>query len=92
MFFVKSKQDLQEVVGEIKNSITHRLHEHGAQLVCLGVSPEKRKIFIQSYWEGDERREKAKAFNKLPEVKKARKLIEKRCKKIKDYRYDQILE
>jgi len=92
MFYIKRKVDLNEILKEIKEFIAHRLHEHGAQLVCLGVSPEKRKVFIQSYWEGPDRRKKAKAFNQLPEIKEARKTIDRHCKKVKDYRYDQIIE
>lgn len=91
-FHLKSKSSSAKILKEIKQFISHRLHEHGALLVCMGLSPEKKKIFIQSHWEGPDRRDKAKAFNKLPEIIAARKKIAPYCKKIKDHRYDQIVE
>lgn len=92
MFHLKKKSDFGEISKEIKKFIAHRLHEHGAQLVCLGMNEKKRKIFIQSFWEGEDRKERALAFNSLPEIVEARKAIDKYCKKVKDYHYDQILE
>lgn len=91
-FRLKSKANATRLLKQVKDLLSHRLHEQGAQLVCVGISQNKKKVLLQSHWEGNDRKKRLKQFNELTEIQEALLRIGASCKKVKRQNFDQVVE